>query len=108
MAKHRPDGLSGAEILEYYACPEPNTSACVNAAHMFLGTKSENTMDMVQKGRHGVGESNGRAKLTDEDVPVLRAQREHGATIQQLAARFGIGDNTVRGVLRRRTWKHVS
>ena len=53
-----------------------DTPACVNPAHLFLGTNRDNIMDCVAKGRRHMpdakGERNGYAKLTDEEVRQIR------------------------------------
>lgn len=47
-----------------HTCDNP---ACVNPAHLFLGSHSDNTRDMVRKGRHVGG------PLTDAQAEELRA-----------------------------------
>lgn len=38
---------SGAKV-----CHRCDTSACINPAHLFLGTQKDNLQDMARKGRH--------------------------------------------------------
>lgn len=56
----------------------------------------------------GIGESNPRAKLTDEKVRQLRARRADGWTYRQLAAEFGISDVSAWAAVNGTTWAHVS
>lgn len=68
-----------------------DTPACVNPAHLFLGTNLLNMQDRNAKGRVAKGEQNGRAKLTMKDVhairtdfrPLLVIANEYGVTRQQ-------------------------
>src|SRR5687767_9041671 len=53
-------------------CHTCDTPACVNPAHLFVGTFRDNKLDSVHKGRHAKGETNGNAKLTREDAEEIR------------------------------------
>jgi transposase len=37
----------------------------------------------------------------------IRTLRRHGASYTELAAKFGVSYDTVRGVITGRTWKHI-
>lgn len=90
-----------------HQCDNP---ACVNPDHLFLGTHQENMADKVRKGRSkkgvpcNVGESNGRAKLTPEDVREIRRLLADGWTQTRLALRFGVSTTTVAGIASGARW----
>ena len=47
------------------------------------------------------------AKLTEEDVRLIRALRESGIPVIDVRRQFHIGDTTVWSITARRSWKHV-
>jgi len=98
-----PDGLS---VL--HRCDNP---PCVRPDHLFLGTLADNNHDMMEKGRdrkRGLkGSNNTSAKLTDDAVRIIRAERAAGQPLKVLAQRFGVCEAIISSVALRRTWKHV-
>ena len=95
-----------AGVCVLHRCDNP---ACCNPDHLFLGTQSDNSLDMWAKGRARPrslrGEEHGRAKITAEDVHTIRASGDPGVA---LAHRFGITRATVCAIRKRRIWKHVA
>lgn len=98
-----PEGL-----LVCHHCDNP---ACVNPAHLFLGTVSDNAIDMTIKGRrydcgkHTRGEQNNRGKLTIEQVKEIRSLADGGAiTIKELANRFDVSCTTIKNIKYRISW----
>lgn len=51
------------------------------------------------------GEKQGRAKLTDDSIRIIRDS--DGSTLESLARRFGVGISTVGRIRRGMTWRHV-
>jgi hypothetical protein len=84
-----PDGL-----LVCHRCDNP---ACVNPAHLFLGTQTDNMRDAAQKGRTGPQRHGAqhRRKLSDADVRTLRERAAAGEAFGSIASSFGIHPNTV-------------
>lgn len=80
---------------------------CVNPAHLFLGTKKDNSLDAVSKGRLPHGSGSKLAKLTEEQVIAARAMRQSGASARSIASLYGVAPSTIKDVLSRRQWKHV-
>lgn len=114
-------GAIPAGMLVCHRCDNPG---CVNPDHLFLGTPLNNMRDMDRKGRrvnaptrgadhyavqdpHRVvrGERSGAAKLTAQDVLVIRASSEKQC---DLAERFGVTQAAVSSIRCRRTWAHVA
>jgi hypothetical protein len=50
-----------------------------------------------------VGQENGRAKLKDTDVPVIRAMKAAGVSQTKIAAHFGVGQSTISRLMLGRT-----
>jgi HNH endonuclease len=75
-----PDGL--------IICHECDRPACVRSSHLFSGTKKDNTVDALQKGRIARGPNNGkyRRDVSTEEVVRLYAS---GASARQVAITLG-------------------
>lgn len=95
-----PDGLA---VL--HNCPGGDNRACVNPAHLFLGTKADNNLDKVRKGRQPRGELSGGAKLSaDQVLAILKDKRFQRA----IAADYGISPSHVSTIRSKKTWKHIT
>lgn len=86
-----------------HTCDEP---ACVNPAHLFLGTHADNMKDMVAKGRaDNRGDRNGRSKLTAEKVAEARSRRTGAfGEVAALAREYGVTTATMSKALKGQTW----
>ena len=82
-----------------------DTSACVNPAHLLLGTTQDNIADKVARGRTPRGEGHWRSKLTD-----LQRQQIYGApgTHESIAKQFGVSRATVSLIKERKISAHVN
>ncbi len=80
--------------------------ACVNPAHLFLGTPKDNSQDAVRKGRNTklYGEENGRAKLTRATVLAIRRLCKRGVYQKTVAKQFGVSEATVSYVINGGRW----
>lgn len=108
-----------------FVCHRCDTPLCVNPAHLFVGTQSDNMQDCLQKGRQGRcygdehwsrkmperrarGVGHGSAKLSNVDIGKLLAKRASGRTQRQLAAMFEISQRQVGRICRGENWTHIT
>lgn len=96
-----PDGLC--------VCHHCDNPPCVNPAHLFLGSQSDNLQDMFRKSRarRALGERAPKAKLTESGVVRIRELRAGGRTLREIARLYGITEGTVRAAVTGRTWRHI-
>ena len=83
---------------------------CCNPVHMFLGTNAENMADKVAKGRQARvrGSAQGRAKLTEADIPIIRHRCAAGELQRAIAVDYSVSQAVISCVATRRTWVHVN
>lgn len=97
-----------------YAIVVTCVRACVNPAHLFLGTKADNAKDMFDKGRNRVshtprpgvrGERNGRAKLTRLQALAVRHAIAAGTPVLAVARDHHIDWTTARRIADGVLWR---
>jgi hypothetical protein len=72
------------------------------------GTKLENAADRKTHGSQCLGESHGRAKVTEADVTAIRKRYAEGGIRQvDLGDQYGICQTKISAIVRREHWKHV-
>jgi hypothetical protein len=116
-----------SEELVCHHCDRP---ACVNPAHLWLGTNLMNARDKIAKGRQGTWKAqsgdehwsrrrnlimkNGErrpppsAKLTEDQVRSIRqSYAAGGVTHADLATEYGVKRVTITDIILHRKWKNV-
>jgi hypothetical protein len=88
-------------------CHRCDVRNCVNPAHLFLGTTSENTADMVAKGRQRKGAAINTCKLTEGQVREIRARVLSGEAKRTLAREYGVNGRLVGFIAKGTVWKHL-
>lgn len=102
-----------------FACHTCDNPPCVNPAHLFAGTPADNVHDMMRKGRvvrpirdnakvnYARGEAVTLAKLTADNVPIIRARREMGESYGSIARDYGVDRTLIYQICAGKLWKHV-
>lgn len=95
---HISDGLC---VLHH--CDNP---ACVNPAHLFLGTMMDNMRDRDQKGRRTApkGIKNGMCKIPEGHIEGIRADAR---SLREIALDYGVHLGTIWKIKHRKRWAHI-
>ena len=104
-------GAIPARLCVLHKCDTPR---CVRPEHLFLGTRPENSRDMVAKGRSTkgrpgpwCGKGHPLAKLDADSVRAIRTLSAVGRTLLSIAHEHGVSKRTVLNVVHGRIWRHV-
>ncbi len=94
------------DLYVMHLCDNP---ACVRPEHLVAGTQTDNMRDMMKKGRGAdtAGSKNGMAKLTEADIPVICECYRRGSTYEDIAVQYGVSPNSIRLVVKGKTWQKV-
>jgi len=108
--------IKNGEIPDgFNVCHHCDNRKCVNPEHLFIGTHQDNMIDAQHKGRllrtehckmlHR-GEKNATAKLTNEDVIIIRSlQGKHPS--RYVASLYGLTHRSILLIWQKRTWPHI-
>ena len=102
-------GAIPAAMCVCHRCDNP---PCVNPAHLFLGTKADNTRDCVRKGRNKYpvmrGEQNPHARFTEREVQLVRLLCGRiGLSHGEVAGRYGVTRQAVSRIVAGEVWRRV-
>jgi hypothetical protein len=89
-------------------CPGGDNPSCVNPAHLYLGTRLENTRDAVSKGQIPQGERHWMAKITDAQALEIRSLHQAGWSLHALANHVHLSLPEIGYIVSGRGWRHLS
>lgn len=93
--------------ITLHSCDNP---ACVNPAHLSIGTAAQNSADLYARGRmpSKAGERGPLAKLSDRDALDIHIASCVGVSRVSLAEKYAVNRSSVDSVINGKTYKHVA
>jgi hypothetical protein len=89
-------------------CHKCDVRACVNPDHLFVGTAADNAQDRVNKDRTPRGERHHGAKLTANQVSLIKTMlAEDRMYMTEIARQFGVSPATIHSIKVGQTWKDL-
>lgn len=79
-----------------------DTRRCCNVNHLFIGTKKDNSEDMVSKDRSCRGGRNYKTTLTNEEVIAIYSDRESFSS--EIGRKYGVSRQAIHGIRSGRRW----
>lgn len=98
-------------LMVLHDCDVP---ACFNPEHLYVGTHTDNAVDMVRRGRanRAKGTRHASCKLTLEEVCRIRElhrnpERKYGE-MSAFARELGISKGNISNIATGKTWRHLA
>ena len=92
---------NGSVVRQRETC---SVETCLNPLHLRLRSPGSHVDSRERAGHTARGSKNGRARLTEDDVIAIRGS---ASSELELANTYRVSPRTIRGILRRETWRHV-
>lgn len=85
-----------------------DVKSCVNHHHLFLGTRLDNALDCISKGRHSslMRKEGYRGIIHVDRYPEVFAVRAQGLTFEKIASIFNASAATIHGIIHNPKNKH--
>ena len=96
MIHHNLLDLNGSHVL--HIC---DNRKCTNPDHLFLGTYSDNMIDMVHKMRRST------SKLSPINIRHIKMMLKNGLSCTRISKMFGVHRGTINDIKLGKTWSHV-
>lgn len=90
-------------------CHKCDVRNCVNPDHLFKGTKDENRLDMISKGRSkkAIGIMLPQTKLTNKDVLTIKKLLYLGVQQKDLAIKYKVSSAAIGNIYNGKSWAHI-
>lgn len=110
MAHRHSYRVSKGEPGALNVCHDCDNPACVNPAHLFLGTDKDNMQDSLRKGRHFAPRGAANSAVPTEVARAIRAtagRRAGHGEIKALALQYGLSECGVHRIRTGLRWKEL-
>lgn len=103
---------AGRELSSHeFSCHTCDNPACVNPAHLYIGSAMDNSKDMMKRKGHYLAidpTRSVRSKFTPEQVKEIRLEHKQGGiTHADLGRKYGIDSSVMSKIVRGLRYKHV-
>lgn len=98
------NGRDPGSLCVLHRCDNP---ACVNPAHLFLGTHRDNSDDKLSKSRQARGDRIAHRKLSDDDVRGIRRMLSTGSTPYAVSKHYPVSPGSILQIRDGRSYRYV-
>ena len=100
------NGGIDAKMCVLHKCDNP---PCINPEHLFVGTRADNHMDMLKKGRRKdlKGEERFNSKLLSSQVVDIKKQLLQGVRQSDIARQYGVNQTLISAIKTGKIWTHI-
>jgi hypothetical protein len=84
-----------------------HTPSCWNGAHLLWKDRKGNMADQLRDGTRNLGTRNGRSKITEVEVGLIRQRVASGLSTSQVGVEFDLSQSHVSAIINRRKWKYL-